>query len=84
MAHRLRPDAITLDLRPPGSSGWNVLRDLREMAETAAVPIFAISVADESRGAIDRGVTEYLQKPLKKEELVRALRRHAPARFGMI
>ncbi len=84
MARRLQPDAITLDLLLPGSSGWNVLRELREMPETAAVPIFVISVVDESRAAIDMGATEYLQKPLKKEALVRALRKHAPARFGMI
>ena len=84
MARRLRPDAITLDLLLPGRSGWHVLRELREMPETSAVPIFVISVVDESRAAIDLGATEYLQKPVKKEALVRALRRHAPARFGMI
>jgi CheY-like chemotaxis protein len=83
MARRLRPDAVTLDLLLPGSSGWSVLRELREMPETSATPIFVISVVDESRAAIDLGATEYLQKPLKKEALVRALRRHAPALFGM-
>ena len=30
------------------------------------------------------GATEYLQKPLKKEALVQALRKHAPARFSTI
>jgi PAS domain S-box-containing protein len=84
MAKRLRPDAITLDLLLPGSSGWHVLRELRKMPETDGVPIFVISVIDEYHSAIDRGATEYLQKPLKKDALVRALRRHAPARFGMI
>jgi len=84
MARRLRPDAVTLDLLLPGSSGWSVLRQLREMPETSATPVFVISVVDESRAAIDLGATEYLQKPLKKEALVRALRRHAPARFGMV
>jgi signal transduction histidine kinase/CheY-like chemotaxis protein len=84
MARRLRPDAVTLDLLLPGSSGWSVLRELREMPETRATPIFVISVVDESRAAIDLGATEYLQKPLKKDALVRALRRHAPARFGMV
>ncbi len=30
------------------------------------------------------GATDYLQKPLKKEALVQALRKHAPARFNML
>jgi ActR/RegA family two-component response regulator len=46
--------------------------------------VFVISVVDESRAAIDLGATEYLQKPLKRDALLRALRRHAPTRFGMI
>ncbi len=84
MARRLRPDAITLDLLLPGRSGWHVLRQLREMPETRDIPVFVISVVDESRAAIDLGATEYLQKPLKRDALLRALRRHAPTRFGMI
>jgi PAS domain S-box-containing protein len=84
MALKLRPDAITLDLLLPGRSGWHVLRELREMPETSDTPVFVISVVDESRAAADLGATEYLQKPVKREALVRALRRHAPARFGMI
>jgi PAS domain S-box-containing protein len=84
MARRLRPDAITVDLLLPGASGWHVLRELRSMPETTDTPVFVVSVVDEYHSAIDRGATAYLQKPLKKEALVRALRRHAPARFGMI
>jgi CheY-like chemotaxis protein/anti-sigma regulatory factor (Ser/Thr protein kinase) len=83
-ARRLHPDAVTLDLLLPGRSGWHVLRELREMPDASDIPILVISVVDESRAAIDLGATEYLQKPVKKEALVRALRRHAPARFGMI
>ena len=81
-ARDLRPDAITLDLLMPGKSGWRVLRDLRALAETSEIPIFVVSVLDESPAMM--GATEYLQKPLKKDSLLQALRRHAPARFSMI
>jgi PAS domain S-box-containing protein len=82
MARDLKPDAITLDLLLPGKSGWRVLRELRAMAETSGIPVFVVSVLDQSPAMV--GVTEYLQKPLRKEALLQALRRHAPARFAMI
>jgi PAS domain S-box-containing protein len=82
MARDLKPDAITLDLLMPGKSGWRVLRELRAMQETSETPIFVVSVLDESRTMT--GVTEYLQKPLRKDALLQALRRHAPERFAFI
>jgi PAS domain S-box-containing protein len=82
MARDLKPDAITLDLLMPGKSGWRVLQELRRTAETSGIPVFVVSVLDESRAMI--GATDYLQKPLKKDALVQALRKHAPARFNML
>jgi PAS domain S-box-containing protein len=82
MARDLKPDAITLDLLMPGKNGWRVLRELRALPETSGIPVFVVSVLDESPAMI--GATEYLQKPLKKEALLHALRRHAPARFSMV
>ncbi len=84
MARRVRPDAITLDLLLPGRTGWRVLEELRIIPETSGVPIFVVSVLDKDRAAIQRGATEYLQKPLSKEVLLRALREHAPERFGSV
>ncbi|HWE48808.1 MAG TPA: PAS domain S-box protein [Bryobacteraceae bacterium] len=84
LARRKSPDAITLDLMLPDSSGWRVLEELRTLPETRGVPIFVVSVLDKDRSAIARGATAYLQKPLNKEVLLRALREHAPQRFGNI
>jgi PAS domain S-box-containing protein len=84
LARDLHPDAITLDVLLPGRNGWSVLRELRAMPETADIPVFVVSVLDEVRAAADRGATEYLRKPVKKEALLRALREHVPARFGNI
>ena len=84
LARQLRPDAITLDLLLPGRNGWALLRELRAMPEMSATPIFVISVLDEARAAAEQGATGYLRKPVKKEALLRALREHAPARFGKI
>jgi PAS domain S-box-containing protein len=84
LARRIRPDAITLDLMLPGQTGWRVLEELRRTPETRGVPVFVVSVLDKDRAAIARGATAYLQKPLSKEVLLRALREHAPERFGNI
>ena len=81
-ARDLKPDAITLDLLMPGQSGWRVLRELRSHPETQGTPVFVVSVLDESREMI--GATEYLQKPLSRDALLQALRKHAPARFSML
>ncbi len=82
MARDLKPDAITLDILMPGKSGWRALRELRASPETSGIPVFVVSVLDESPSMPE--ATEYLQKPLKKEALLQALRKHAPARFSMI
>ncbi len=83
-ARRLKPDAIMLDVLLPGRTGWRVLEDLQSGSGTSSIPVFMTSVLDFDRGAMARGATDYLQKPLKKEALVRALREHLPERFGNI
>ena len=84
MARHIRPDAITLDLMLPGQTGWTVLEQLRKDTDMGSVPIFVVSVLDKNGEARRRGATDYLQKPLSKDSLVRALRTHAPKRFGVI
>jgi CheY-like chemotaxis protein len=84
MARNIHPDAITLDLMLPGQTGWGVLETLRKDPEMSSVPIFVVSVPDRNGEAMKRGATEYLQKPLSKDSLLRALRTHAPGRFGAI
>ena len=53
-ARDLKPDAITLDLLMPGKSGWRVLRDLRSLPETSGIPVFVVSVLDESPAMMRR------------------------------
>ena len=38
-----------------------------------------LSVLDRDRDALALGATEYLQKPVKRETLLHALRTHVPA-----
>jgi PAS domain S-box-containing protein len=84
MARELHPDAVTLDLMLHGRTGWRVIEELRKAPETSGMPILVVSVLDKNREALARGATVYLQKPLSKEKLLRALREHAPHRFASI
>jgi CheY-like chemotaxis protein len=63
----------------PGRSGWRVLAELRAAAETNATPVFVMSVLDRDPEALALGATDYLQKPVSKEKLVRTLSKHVPA-----
>ncbi len=83
-ARECYPDVILLDLLLPGRTGWRVLEDLRSDVNTRSIPVIVTSVLDFDRAASIRGAAGYLQKPLKKDAVIRALRELAPSRFGAI
>jgi CheY-like chemotaxis protein len=75
LAGRLRPAAITLDILMPGKSGWDVLARLKQSPATEGIPVIVISVVDEKKKGLVLGATDYLVKPVNREELTRALGR---------
>jgi len=73
--HALRPAAVILDIQLPGMDGWDVLRTLKADPATTATPVVVLSVIpDRSRG-IALGASDYLVKPVGKDELLAAIRR---------
>lgn len=74
-----RPDLIVLDLGLPDRDGLDLIREIRQSAET---PIVVLSVRDDEKGkvqALDLGASDYVTKPFGTEELlarVRAALRH--------
>lgn len=44
-AKAVKPDVITLDLRMPGPSGWEVLAEIKRDPELAAIPVIVVSAA---------------------------------------
>jgi PAS domain S-box-containing protein len=67
LAQRHRPDLILLDVHLPGMPGDQVLRRLKDDAETRDIPVVIVS-ADATAGQIERlleaGARAYLTKPL--------------------
>jgi putative two-component system response regulator len=67
-----RPDCILLDLMMPHVSGLEILDELRADSEFARTPIiFLTAVTDGAvrRDALERGATDFLNKPIDPYEL---------------
>src|SRR3974390_648295 len=66
IAARTPPDLVLLDIVMPGLDGYEVCRRLRQMPETAEVPIMFLSsleeVQNKTRG-VEAGANDYLTKP---------------------
>jgi signal transduction histidine kinase/DNA-binding response OmpR family regulator/CHASE3 domain sensor protein len=74
-ALEFKPSAILLDMNLPDHSGLGVLDQLKRSPQTRHVPVHVISVADYSQEALQRGAIGYALKPVKRDQLVEALKR---------
>ena len=73
--HRLRPAAVVLDLRLPGTDGWTVLETLKATPTTREIPVIIVSILDEAARGLAAGAAEYLTKPVSRDDLTAALRK---------
>ncbi len=81
-----RPDAMLLDVRMPGMTGYEVCRRVREDPEFAAMPVImvtALSLSEERIMGIESGATDFISKPFNKKELLARVRASlAMAKYG--
>jgi signal transduction histidine kinase/DNA-binding response OmpR family regulator len=77
LARKLHPVAITLDVIMPDMDGWEVLRALKADPETEDIPVIMVTMTDDSELGYALGATEFLTKPVRRDELVHLLARHA-------
>ncbi|WIM10225.1 response regulator [Enhydrobacter sp.] len=78
LARAARPDIVTLDVLMPQMDGWTVLAAMKENPALADVPVIMVSVTDTRELAISQGVSDYLMKPVGREQLLQSLRRCHP------
>jgi PAS domain S-box-containing protein len=78
LARTLRPAAITLDVIMPEMDGWEVLRELKIDPETRDIPVVMVTMTDDRDMGYTLGATEFLTKPIERDQLVQLLARYAP------
>ena len=79
----LHPDITLMDLRLPGISGAETIRQIRQKTPQARIIVLTTYEGDEDiHQAMEAGASGYLVKGLPQEMLVTAVRRvHAGGRF---
>jgi CheY-like chemotaxis protein len=75
LAHRYKPQAITLDIGLPDMDGWALLDLLKHDPRTRHVPIHVISVDDQRKRGLRAGAFGFLEKPVDRHALMDALGR---------
>ena len=74
----LSPAAVILDIRLPGMDGWDVLSAIKGDPHTASTPVVVVSVIHERGRGFALGASDYLVKPVARDDLLAALRRLVP------
>lgn len=72
-----KPDLLILDMMLPGRSGMDILRDLREIEDTRALPVLMLTARGQSRDrdmAEKAGVNRFMTKPFSNIEVLTAVR----------
>ena len=66
-----RPAAVLLDLMMPVMDGWEFLREYKDEAPAAPVPVVIMSAAQDASQAVDKlGAQAFLAKPFEIETIL--------------
>jgi len=76
LARRHRPDVILLDIMMPVLDGWGAVRLLKAGAETAHIPVLALTALRLSQAQVEEaGFDGYLSKPIPSHRLLEEIER---------
>lgn len=71
---KIRPDIILTDIRMPGLSGIDAVREIKKIhTDVKFVIVSVYEYFEYAKQAVELGVSDYLIKPVKKENLVETL-----------
>jgi len=76
LAKQIQPQIITLDVMMPGMDGWMVLSALKKDPDLSNIPVVMISLIEDKSIGYSLGATEYLSKPINRNELSRVLNKY--------
>lgn len=69
------PDVLLVDLMMPGTTGWDVIREVRSFSDVPILVLSAVVDSTQVMKALDLGATDYLVKPTPDATLVARLNR---------
>ena len=75
LARRKKPFAVVTGLKLPKKDGWEVLRELKESAETSDIPVVIVSASEDKDLGFALGALDYMEKPVDRERLLKTLGR---------
>ena len=70
LAKEEKPDLITMDIMMPNIDGFQAAKILKEDPQTKDIPIIILSVLSQDTNKLVRGITDYISKPFRPDELV--------------
>jgi len=69
----LKPFAVILDIMLPGKDGWEILQEMKSIAELKDIPVIISSIIDNNELGFALGASDYLVKPIDKNNLFEKL-----------
>jgi signal transduction histidine kinase/DNA-binding response OmpR family regulator len=78
LARRHKPQVITLDIAMPDLDGWQVLGRLKADPELRHIPVVLMTVLDDRAKGFALEASEFLQKPVSREQLIEVVLRWLP------
>jgi CheY-like chemotaxis protein/anti-sigma regulatory factor (Ser/Thr protein kinase) len=76
LALGLLPSVIILDVNLPNTSGWEVITQLKNTPETAAIPIIVYTASSDRQRALELGASQFIAKPTTPDDVIKAVREH--------
>ena len=78
-AIRDTPDLILMDLSLPRLDGWEATRRIKANPTVKHIPVLALTAhasREDRRRALEAGCNDYLTKPVEREVLLTAIKKH--------
>jgi signal transduction histidine kinase/CheY-like chemotaxis protein len=82
LAKQHRPHLITLDIIMPQMDGWTVLSALKNDKDLRDIPVIIISLTGERQLGFSLGATDFLTKPIERENLIHTLSKYSTKHYS--
>ncbi len=77
LAEKEKPDLVISDVMMPKMDGYTFVREMKSRASTRNIPIIVLTAKPGMKDLFAmEGISDYLIKPYKPEELVQKVRQH--------